>query len=260
MGQVSVSEAAKRLGVGVSRVHQRIADGSLPAVRIGSQWILDEAALSAAADSSRPGRPLSRRSAWALVAVSQPDPAALEALAPAERSRARKRLDCLLASSPVRGESSEAEVHMVALLLRSWLRNRAERHLYRASPRDLPDLREDNRVVLSGLSHPGSGIASGNVVEGYVSADDVRAVMDDYLLSSVPVDKDANVVLHVVSVISLDVMGDIAPLLLAADLAEHRGPREESRAVEILKAVAAARLSFLPGEQESLRVHGEVSA
>jgi excisionase family DNA binding protein len=258
MGQVSVSEAARRLGVGVSRVHQRIADGSLPAVRVGSQWILDEAALPAAAESSKPGRPLSRRSAWALVAVSQ-DRAAPEPLAPAERTRARKRLSCLLASSSV-GEPSEAEVHMVALLLRSWLRNRAERHLYRASPRDLPDLRADNRVVLSGLSHPGSGIASGDVVEGYVSADDVGAVMDDYLLSTVPVGKDANVVLHVVSVISFDVAGDIAPLLLAADLAEHRGPREELRAVEIVRAVAAERLTSLPDAQRPLHVRGEVSA
>ena len=237
MGQVSVSEAAKRLGVGVSRVRQRIADGSLPAVRIGSQWVLDEAALSAVADASGPGRPLSRRSAWALVTTSRPDKSFLRSLAPAERARARERLGRLLASS-ASAEMSEADVYDVAALLRSWLRNRAERHLYRASPRDLPDMREDDRVSLSGLSHPGSGISSGDIVEGYVSVDDIGLLMDDYLLSPVFPGNEANVVLHVVSAVSSNVIGDIAPLLVAADLAEHRGPREASRAVDILRTVA----------------------
>lgn len=45
MAKVSVAEAAKRLGVGVPRIHQRIVDGSLRAERIGSQWAIDELSL-----------------------------------------------------------------------------------------------------------------------------------------------------------------------------------------------------------------------
>jgi excisionase family DNA binding protein len=240
MGQISVAEAAKWLGVGVPRIHQRIADGSLPAVRVGSQWVIDEASLPSVSESRMPGRPLSRRSAWALLAVSEANQRVLRGLAPAERSRARNRLRHLLAQSSTEGALSEAQVGATASLLRSALRSRAERRLYRASPRDLPGLREDPRVVLSGVSHPRSGIASGDLVEGYVATQDVDAVVDDYLLSVAVADRDANAVLHVTSP---DVLNDadIGPLLLAVDLAEHRRPREEVRAAELLREIAKDR-------------------
>jgi excisionase family DNA binding protein len=233
--QVSVAEAAKRLGVGVARVHQRIADGSVRARRVGSQWVVDEASLPLAAERSRPGRPLSQRSAWALLAVSQANQRVLGALAPSERSRARDRLDRLLARALSEDAVSEDQIHSVAALLRSLLRNRATRCLYRASPRDLPDLRKDHRVTLSGVSHPRGGLASGDLVEGYIAADDLDAVVDGYLLSSVAADSDANVVWHVVPVVVQSRIEGVAPLLLAADLAEHCRPREEARAAELLR-------------------------
>ena len=57
VGTISVAEAARRLGVGVPRIHQRIADGSLRAERIGSQWVIDEALLPSVLEPSRAGRP-----------------------------------------------------------------------------------------------------------------------------------------------------------------------------------------------------------
>jgi excisionase family DNA binding protein len=236
VGRISVAEAAQRLGVGVPRVHQRIADGSLPAVRVGSQWVVDEASLLLVAESKVAGRPLSRRSAWALLAVSMADQRALGTLASVERSRARNRLRHLLSQLPPDRAPSEAQVGSAASLLRSLLRNRAERRLYRASPRDLAGLRDDDRVVLSGLSHPRSGIASGNFVEGYIAAHDIEAVVHDYLLSPAIVDRDANVVLHATSA-DIPRTADMAPLLLAGDLAEHRRPREEARAAELLREI-----------------------
>ena len=92
MSRISVSEAARRLGVNVSRIHQRIADGSLRAERIGSQWVVDERSLLEVAERRGAGRPLSVRSAWAVIAVSEGDHEAVRRLAPAERSRARQRL------------------------------------------------------------------------------------------------------------------------------------------------------------------------
>jgi len=237
MGDVSVAEAAERLGVGVARVHQRIADGSLRAERIGSQWVIDEVSLSPLLESRRPGRPLSERSARALLALSEGNRRVLDALAPAERSRARDRLRGLLANSMSEDALPEVEAHPAVSLLRSWLRNRAERRLFRASPRDLPDLRDDARIALSGLSHPRSGIASGDLVEGYVAAGDIDPVVNDYVLSSVAADKDSNVVLHVASAVLADNIGHISALLLAADLAEHRRPREEARAVALLRQI-----------------------
>jgi excisionase family DNA binding protein len=235
MGQVSVAEAARRLGVGVSRMHQRIADGSLPATRVGSQWIIDEAALAPLAELRPPGRLLSQRSAWALVAASQDNQLVLDVLASVERSRARDRLRRILMLAME--APSEAQIHAVAALLRSWLHNRAGRQLYRASPRDLSDLREDDRTALSGVSHASSGIAAGDLVEGYIDADHLAAVVDDYLLSPAGNGRDANVVLHVVSAVIPAGIGRSAPLTLAADLAEHRSPREEARAAEILREI-----------------------
>ena len=248
MGQISVAETAKRLDVGVARVHQRIADGSLPAIRIGSQWVIDEASLSSVAESNIPGRPLSRRSAWALIAASLEDQHSIELLAPTERSRAKDRLRRLLAQSSPEAPLSEDSVHAMASLLRSWMRNRAERRLYRASPRDLPDLRDDDRVALSGLSDARSGIASGDLVEGYIGIVDVAVAIDDYLLSPVGADQDANVILHVVFSDTHDSIDDIAPLQLAADLAEHRRPREEARAAELLREIATEHPELIASE------------
>ena len=256
MGQLSVAEAARRLGVGVPRVHQRIANGSLPATRVGSQWIIDEAALVSLAESGAPGRPLSQRSAWALVAVSQADQRILKALAPVERSRARDRLCRLLALAT--GAPSEAQIHAVAALLRSWLRHRAGRRLYSASPRDLPDLREDDRTVLSGVSQARSGMASGNLVEGYVGADDLAAIIDDYLLSPITNGRNTNVVLHIGSGIFPVAIGGIAPLMLAADLAEHRGPREESLAAEILREIGDQNPELVAERRTSSRTREKV--
>lgn len=248
MGSVSVAEAARRLGVGVVRVHQRIADGTLPAERIGSQWVIDEASLPSVLDSSRAGRPLSERSAWALLAFSQ-DPHLLDGLASWERARAGNRLRDLLVGSGPDDALPEDQVRATAKALRFLLRKRAERRLFRASPRDLPDLRQDDRVVLSGLSHPRSGIASGDLVEGYVAVEDLEDVVNQYLLSRASAQKDTNVVLHVGSIVP-DGGDAMASLLLAADLAEHRRPREEARAAELLREIARQHPEIAAGGQQ----------
>lgn len=231
MGRVSVAEAAKRLGVHVSRIHHRIAEGSLRAERIGAQWVVDELSLLRAAERSAPGRPLSARSAWALIAAAERDDEALAELEPYARARARDRLQELLAlaSAPV---SAEAEVRRIASALRSRFRNRAARELRKAASADLLRLREDARWK-SVVSASASGIASPDV-EGYLAAPDVSPLSDEFLL--MPADRDANVILHVLP------EGQKAypdsKLRLAADLAEHWGPREERRAAELLREVA----------------------
>lgn len=258
MSLISVSEAARRLGVGVQRVHQRIADGSLPAERVGSQWIVEEIDVLPLLDRRGPGRPLSWRSSWALIAMAAAAAPAshdhdqglewvawLESLAPVERSRARRRLEDLLAILPADPSSEEyAEaVPVFAARLRSLLRERAQRRLYRASPRDLRDVRGDERIVLSGLSHPRSGVASGDIVEGYLAGRDLDDLVKDYLLDEIARDGDANVVLHVAAdhgELVSPPSSDQSPILVAADLCDHRRPREEARAAEIMRSSAEA--------------------
>ncbi len=71
-----------------------------------------------------------------------------------------------------------------------------------------------------------------------MAAADLDAVVADYLLSSVVRDQDANVVAHVVSDGVAGRLGDVARLLVAADLADHARPRGEARAVVLLREIA----------------------
>lgn len=235
--RVSVAEAAEILGVHPQRVHQRIRQGSLPAEKIGNQWAIEMNDLRRIRHHAGPGRPLSAKSAWDLLAVAASDQAA-SALSPSARSRARSRLSNLFAYV------SSAGLDDAAAQLRHALGNRAERLLFSASNRDLPDVRADERVHLSGVSLPESNVSDGAAVEGYASSEDVSALVDDYLLSAVSRSR-ANVILHVVAadagnpaLVALDEVAR-SPLALAADLAEHDGVREKSEAVRSLAELHA---------------------
>ncbi|MEZ0165468.1 hypothetical protein AB2L27_11935 [Kineococcus sp. LSe6-4] len=88
------------------------------------------------------------------------------------------------------------------------------------------------------------GMSAGLVVEGYAPESDVAALRRDHLLreEGFPATGSramrGNVVLHVVT----DELPGTVPvsteLLLAADLAQWRGAREDARAVELLRAAA----------------------
>lgn len=232
---LSVAEAAELLGVHPQRVYQRVREGSLPAGKVGNQWLIEMSEVRRIKGAPRPGRPLSSKSAWALLAVAKNELAASE-LSPSARSRARSRLRNLIS------RVSSADVDDAAALLVSALRNRAERALFVASPRDLPDIRDDQRVHLSGVSLPQSNMSAADLAEGYVAAGDVTGLVGDYLLSPAARAR-ANVVLHVVPSdvenSALAVLDEIAssPLALAADLAEHDGVRERSEAIRAIAKV-----------------------
>ena len=239
MGAVSVAQAAERLGVSVPRIHQRIADGSLAAERIGSQWVVDERSLLRIQERSKAGRPYSARSAWAVIAASEDDSDRVGGSRPAVSARVRMQLKRLLepAAEPA---ADEEVVRQLVVSLRSVLRNRAGRRLLRAAPADLADLRADERWAMIVDLGP-SGLASPDV-EGYLAESLVQGILKDYLL--VESDRDANVVLHVVS--DGQYPYPDSRLRLAADLADHRGPREEARAAELLHELA---LEWKAGER-----------
>ncbi|WP_141014740.1 helix-turn-helix domain-containing protein [Nocardioides sambongensis] len=232
---ISVSEAADLLGVNRQRIHQRILEGSLPARRVGTQWTLPLSSVRRLQHHGAPGRPLSPKSAWDMILVAAGVDEA-RALPPSARSRARSRLASLL-NAP---SDTNGDLDAGAARLRHALHNRAERVLFAASPRDLADLADDDRVLLSGVSNPAANISAADVVEGYVVAEDVEALIDDYLLSSVPSPASgggANVIFHVVrpgphrpEPALLERLVSSA-LPLAADLAEHDGVREKNEAL-----------------------------
>src|SRR5680860_1664125 len=121
MGRVSVVEAAELLGVHPQRIHQRIRSGSLPAERVGHRWVIDEADVAVLRHRREPGRPLSARSAWALVAVAAADEGSVKSLSPSNRSRARSSLRELL------NLAAADDLNVVASVLANALGNRARR-------------------------------------------------------------------------------------------------------------------------------------
>ena len=174
----------------------------------------------------------SERSAWALVAVAADDQEILAEFEPPERSRARARLRALSRNVEI------VDIDEAAALLVSALGNRAKRSVLSASPRDLADVRRDDRIRLSGLSAPESHISSGRLVEGYVSAADAEGLIEHYLLSPAS-QQQANVVLHAVRSEVCELMSAVhaSPLLPAADLAEHLGRRERNEAVRAVTRI-----------------------
>jgi excisionase family DNA binding protein len=220
----SVAEAAARLGVSPSRVRQRIEDGSLAAERIGNQWGIHPQALKDGAPKL--SRPMSQRMAWALIELlAGADPV----VSPAERVRLRKRVAQLRdADDPV-------------ALLRSWAGSRAERRKFSIAPPDTVGLSADDRICLSGLSAPGSGVIARNVVEGYVFARSLNGLADDYFLVQ-PEDHRGNVILHIVPDNSPGIPAaiEINWPLIAIDLAEHSGSREQERAAELVREMLDA--------------------
>lgn len=249
---VSVAEAAALLGVHPQRVHQRIRDGSLTAEKIGHQWVIDRAELRYLSHHATPGRPLSITSAWDLIAVAHGAQACVDLSAPA-RSRARSRLRNLLT------HARSGDLEDVAARTVKALRNRAGRALFTASPRDLPGLRDDPRLHLSGASLPESGISFGDGIEGYVTCADLDALIEDHLLTPAA-RSHANVILHVVSpdagTLTHESLRDVvrSPLVLAADLAEHDGIREKNQAVQCLSELSGRLLTHPAGTH--LGTHG----
>jgi hypothetical protein len=108
-------------------------------------------------------------------------------------------------------------------------RNRAEWVARKAADADLPKLRDD--VRWESIISPGvSGIASVDV-DGYLAPGSVDALARDFLL--MPADADANVIIHILPK-GQNSFTD-SKLLLAVDLADQRGPREELRAAGLLR-------------------------
>ncbi|MGW6132467.1 helix-turn-helix domain-containing protein [Cellulomonas sp. NPDC055163] len=211
MVDVGVAEAARMLDVSPGRVRQLISAGRLPARRISGRWIVDLASLPSA---PRRGRPMSPRIAWALVELGEDRRAAWTSSS--ETSRLRGQLDRL-------ARDQEPE-----LLLRSWLASRAVRHVLSAP--DAGRLRQDSRVVLSGISDPRSRLSPGDDLEAYVHDDDLAAVRAEHLLVPARASR-ANVVLHASPILPAQ---PVPLLLLAADLAEHDSDRELSRSRDLL--------------------------
>ncbi|KPG77975.1 hypothetical protein AEQ27_14975 [Frigoribacterium sp. RIT-PI-h] len=213
MAEVSASEYAREHDISIRRAQAAAAAGLLDARWVGGRWLIDDAL----PHRHLPGRPLSRRSADALVARLSDDPGWAQGLSSSERRRTTARV---------------AELRLEArpsARLAPWLRTAYPTALgFEAPAADLPDLRSDARLTAGGSSDDRSGMNDGGRFEAHVSAADLDAVVLEYLLVR---SRRPNVTLRVHD----DAAPRPLPLgALIADLATSIGPRERAAADRLI--------------------------
>ena len=214
---VGVSEAARRLGVSRQRVLQMISDGRLPAERIGRAWSIQDSDI--ARRRVPVGRPLSVGMARGLLELGagiRPD------LSSRDVSRLRAHLVRLAQESSFEGDPAK--------LLRSWLPGRAARCEMSVAEVDLPGVLADDRLALSGASDRLAAMSSPHLAEGYVAEADAQKFFADHFAVESDDRSRANLIVHVAVVVP-----PASPVLVAADLADYRGGREDRQARSLLK-------------------------
>jgi excisionase family DNA binding protein len=210
---LSVKEAAHRLGVNPQRVRALIAENRLPAQLVGGAYVLDPGAVAAFAQVPRVrGRPLSARSAWALLAeLSGHD-------GPVLSSRSEDRVRALLR------QKSDA-------IIRSLVHSepRSELYRWRVLEIDLKRLMNDPTLVPSGLAADNELVSVRydpirDGLDSYVSGDRLKE-LERRIQPSQDSDKP-NLLLRAPLESSWILEEKVAPpAVAAADLLVHSDPR-----------------------------------
>jgi excisionase family DNA binding protein len=217
--QISISEAARLLGMHPGRVRRDAQTGRLPAQKIGNSWVVNRSDLPRVGAAAR-GRPLSARSVWAIVrALSGLD---VEGLSRSEHQRLRGRIR-----------------EIDRLDAPSW-RARVVDHWYYAHPGILQQLGADHRVR---VSQPEKVRGDDRLVSLgpnplYVSAEHLDDVVRRFALRAAT-PSDANV--HICVPVQADWLFSRAELpdaVIALDLLEARDPRSQDIARRALRRLA----------------------
>ncbi|MCQ9163583.1 hypothetical protein [Arthrobacter sp. STN4] len=119
--------------------------------------------------------------------------------------------------------------------LRAWLSASAGAVDFAIGNADIPELREDPNIRLSGISDARSGLLPGNEVEAYVAKADLDRIRADWFLVPAGRGRRANVVLRAVH----NIPDEVPAIFSAMDLAECPGSREQSAADSIIRSVLA---------------------
>jgi excisionase family DNA binding protein len=177
---IGVPDAAARLGLDVSRIRALAKDGELDAQRVGSRWIIDEAAIerySAARPHRRAGRPFEPKAAWALLALAGDRP--VDWLP----SAVRERLVGILSSRDFG-------------VLVGQLRRRAEVERWYVHPSLIERLVGEDGVLLGGARASRELARDPGPAEVYVRSKDMRRLRKAYSPAVDP--EEHNVVVRIV--------------------------------------------------------------
>ncbi|MBU3646412.1 MAG: helix-turn-helix domain-containing protein [Candidatus Nanopelagicaceae bacterium] len=210
---LSVSQLARAKRLSRGRVLQLIHSGELKAVKIGSQWVIDDSALDYESKSSRPFSP---RMARAFIEMMANQPLSVE-LDPAEKRRLEIKLKSLK-------EKSDPSIS-----LRSWLKHRAASYSFNASKSDLEKLRRSKDILLTGLSDESIGIGNHEGLQGYVVNKNIQELQKRYLLVN---STKPNVILRQ---LHGPLNMKLLPALNLSDLSDINGPREKNAVKQLVR-------------------------
>lgn len=223
---VSVSDAARELGVHPSRVRALISSGAIAGEKIGGVWAVDAASLAQRERERGPaGRPFAARNAW-LILLAASGEELPRGVSAGERWRVRQAL---------------AVYGLEGLLPR--LRGRGDAASYWALPGELRALRESGEIVLGGASAGGAhelNLVGSDMLDAYVPASRVESLVREHALERMP-GPDANVILRAVPDDAWLLAGRrVAPLaVVAADLRAYPDPRAQRAGAEVIARLDA---------------------
>lgn len=223
---LSVREAAERLGVDVSRVRQLIAADRLNARHVGRAWLVSAEDVNRLANHRpRPGRPLAPARAWAL--LNMLDGGSAPWLSPVARSQVRELLRRLDGADAARWRSA--------------LRARSEVHRVEAHPAALRRLEDEPAVEAAGPEHAARAgadlVAIDQVPEVYVHADEWPRLRRRLALREA--DEGGNLLVRVpAQVWPWQNNAAVGRAALAADLLDSAEPRAVHAGVQVLNALA----------------------
>jgi excisionase family DNA binding protein len=208
---VSIPEAAIALELSAGRVHAMVANGRLPATKVGGRWLIERGEVERRRrQGPLRGRPFAAHNAWALLLLaSGKDPGGID---PSVRSRMRRAL-----ALEGLGE------------LGPRLARRAESYYFDAHRGEIPYIIEDPRFVASGVSAAGAhglDLVSGSEADGYIRAEALKEFVANHALR--PAARGSNLRLRTVPDRAWHFIegARVAPIAaVALDLAEDGDPR-----------------------------------
>jgi hypothetical protein len=222
-GQLTVTDAAQRLGVDASRVRQLLRSGEHAGQHLGRVWLVDADGVARRAGRLAGGaRPMAPARAWGLLDLL--DGGAASWLTPQARSQVRALMRGLPDAPPDRWRAA--------------LRARSAVHGCRAHPGVVPRLLADRRIVIAGAERAVRAgldlVAISAMPEVYVRDVDWPTLVEDYAL--LPRAGEPNVVVRIPRAVWPFDGAEAGPATLAADLVEADEPRARSAGAAWLNA------------------------
>lgn len=210
----SIQEYAERAGISPRAVRFQVAEGKIPARKVGGRWLIE--------DADRPrrrsaGRRLGSASFDHLAAFLDGDGSGLSS---DQRRRAKERAQRILESGipEVRRLAERPDISVVR---------------YRASTEDFDEIRSRHDVILTGVSHPDAEVY-GRVMDAYVTSEAHDEIVLFHMLEESGA-ASANVILRV-----QDPPPEVRLLHVIADLLDDPSPRSRAEAARLLSSLTEA--------------------